>query len=316
MPQEQRPLPAEPLGNALQGNANIKMRPVANDARTLRDLCSTLNNPAITGAQIPADEKAAIDQLVAANQAIPSDVPGASPVKESTSIVHGAGQSLNQIPNTPALTIKPQLTKVFLTGRAGGADEVASKTGAYVINLRTLIESQMRDNFGATPTPALVKEFQAWSTGIVSAQYPQTLTRTLLEALIRKSYPTFGTPDYWIGLIFDRVDQVIAQVANRVVITGIDSLANFKALQKAGFAHYHVMLSNISAQNKTLTPDPLSDALDNDVIKKISFQRQGGRLHVVWNDDQPSPSPRFYSLPEFLSEFAEPAVAEGEVEIQ
>lgn len=316
MQKEQRPLPAESLGGALAGNEKIKIKPTQNDAHVLRELCGTLNNPLITGAQIPADEKAAIDQLVAANQAIPSDVPGASPSPESTSIAQSAAPVLNRITNTPALTVKVPLVKVFLTGRAGGAEEVARQTGAYVINLRTVIEGQMRDTFGATPTPALVKEFQAWSSGVVSQQYSQTLTRSLLEALIRKTFPTFGQPDYWIKLVTDKADQVLAQTNSRVVVVGIDSLANFKALQKSGFSHYHVMLSNATAQNKTLSPDPLSDALDNDVIKKISFQKNGSRLHVVWNDVQPSPSSRFYSLPEFLSEFSGPVVQEGEIEIQ
>ena len=290
----------------LSGNSAIKLKPSANDARALRELCGTLNNPLITGAQVPAEERAAIEKMLTSQTPLVPNSP------ESMSTVPDAAPASNQGPPTPALTVKQPLEKVFLTGRAGGADEVARQTGAYVVNLRTLIERQLRDTFGTVPTPALVKEFQAWSTGIISPQYPQTLPRILLEALLRKTFPTFGQPDYWINLVVEQA----TKAGGRVVVTGIDSIANFKALQQAGFSHYHVMLSNITAQNKTLSPDPLSDALDNDVIKKISFQKQGSRLHVVWNDNQPSPSSRFYALAEFLAEFSGPVVREGDVEVQ
>jgi len=301
-------MPQEKTGpmSELSGNSAIKLKPSANDALALRDLCGTLNNPLITGAVVPPEEKAAMEKL------LQSPTPLVPNTRESTSIAPAAAPVSTPESPTPALTVKHPLNKVFLTGRAGGAEEVARQTGAFVLNLRTLIETQMRSTFGTVPTPALVKEFQAWSSGVVSAQYPQTLTRTLLESLIRKSFPTFGQPDYWINLVVEQAEKT----GGRVVVTGIDSIANFKALQQAGFAHYHVMLSNVTAQNKTLSPDPLSDALDNDVIKKISFQKQGARLHVVWNDNQPSPSGRFYSLAEFLGEFSGPIVREGDVEIQ
>lgn len=208
------------------------------------------------------------------------------------------------------------MTKVFLTGRLGGADVVARQTGAFVINMKNLVESQMSQVFGSKPTPAIAAEFSAWSQGVVTPQIPMTLTRTLLESLLKQKFPSFGQPDYWIALIEAAAAEALAR-GTRVVVTGVDTLANFKGLQKKGFVHYHVMLSNVTAQNlPAASPDPLANALDNDVIKKISFQREGQRLHVVWNDNQPAPSGRFYSLPEFLAEFQAPAIAEGDIEVQ
>src|SRR6185295_3609568 len=124
MPQETKlnaPTPSEPMGNALAGNANIKLKPSQNDARVLRDLCGTLNNPAITGAQIPPEEKAAIDALVA------SPVP--TQKTESISTAPVAAPALTPERPIPALATKQALVKVFLTGRAGGADEIARQTG-------------------------------------------------------------------------------------------------------------------------------------------------------------------------------------------
>jgi hypothetical protein len=314
------PQPNATLGNALAGNAQIKIKPSGDDVLAATDLCRTITNPRLTAEMSPADVEDTVANLVAAQAAIPlakNERPpvGASPSPESTPIAQAASQSLTPIAPIPVLAVKTPLVKVFLTGRLGGDDEVARQTGAFVINMKNLVESQMKQVFGSTPTPAIAAEFSAWSQGVVTPQVPMTLTRTLLESLLKQKFPTFGQPDYWIAL----VDEIAARQLEkglRVIVTGAGTTANFKGLIKSGFVHYHVMLSNVTAQNRTASPDALSTALDNDVIKKISFQRDGTRLHVVWNDNQPSPSGRFYSLPDFLAEFQGPSIAEGEVEIQ
>ena len=311
-----------PLGNALAGNENIKIRPTGNDVMAANELCRTISNPRLTAEMNPTDANETIENLAAATAAIPlaKNERLAAPVsRESISTVQPAAPQSNPVAPAPVqaapLAIKQPTTKVFLTGRLGGADVVARQTGAFVINMKSLVESQMRQVFGSTPTPAIAAEFAAWSQGIVTPQVPMTLTRTLLEALLKQKFPTFGQPDYWVALVESLAAEHLAR-GSRVVVTGVDTTANFKALVKKGFVHYHVMISNTTAQNLPAQPDPLATALDNDVIKKISFQREGQRLHVVWNDNQPAPSGRFYSLPEFLAEFQGPSIAEGEVEIQ
>jgi hypothetical protein len=313
-----------PLGNALAGNENIKIRPTGNDVMAANEVCRTIMNPRLTQEMNPSDANETVENFAAATAAIPLaknerlSAP-VSALKESTYTVSDAAPASNpaqQIaPPVQPLAVKAPLTRVYLTGRAGGAEEVARQTGAVVINLKSIVESQMRQTFGSIPTPAIAAEFSAWSQGIVDSKTPQTLTRTLLESLLKQKFPTFGQPDYWIAIVEGLAKDALAK-GQRVVVTGIDTVANFKALGKKGFVHYHVMLSNVTAQNRQMSPDSLSTALDNDVIKKISFQRDGQRLHVIWNDNQPAPSSRFYSLPDFLAEFAAPAIGEGEVEIQ
>jgi len=47
--------------------------------------------------------------------------------------------------------------------------------------------------------------------------------------------------------------------------------------------------------------DALAAALNADVTKRISAQPRGSKLRVIWNDTVPAPSPRLYSVAEFLS---------------
>ena len=318
MPQE-TPLAKPSMGSALAGNENIKIRPSGDDAMAAEQLCRTITNPRLTAEMSPQDLEDTVGNLVAAQSAIPlakNERLAAPASRESTSIASNVAPVSNQVqqtaPPVQPLAVKQPLVKVFLTGRLGGDDEVARQTGAFVINMKNLVESQMKQVFGSAPTPAIAAEFSAWSRGEVSPQVPMTLTRTLLESLLKQKFPTFGQPDYWVALVEKIAGEHLAQ-GQRVIVTGAGTTANFKTLIARGFVHYHVMLSNVTAQNRTASPDPLSTALDNDVIKKISFQREGPRLHVVWNDNQPAPSGRFYSLPEFLAEFQGPAIADGEV---
>jgi hypothetical protein len=299
----------------LAGNSKIKIVPSGNDAMAASEICRTITNPKLTAEMSEADASETIENLVAAQSAIPmapSERRAAPASRASISTAPVAEQPLR--PEPAPLAVKQPLTKVFLTGRLGGAEEVARQTGAVVINMKNLVDAQIKQVFGIVPTPAITAEYSAWSQGVNSVQVPMTLTRALLESLVRQKFPTFGQPDYWIALVENIAAEAIAK-GLRVVVVGVDTAANFKALAAKGFVHYHVMLSNVTAQNRTASPDPLATALDNDVIKKISFQRNGQRLHVVWNDNQPSPSGRFYALPEFLAEFQGPAIAEGEITV-
>jgi hypothetical protein len=315
-------MPSAPLGDALAGNEKIKIRPTGNDVLAASEACRTIMNPRLTAEMNPSDAVETIENLAAAQSAIPraKNERLAAPIsRESISIALPVAPPSSPAPVAPvappALAIKQPLTKVFLTGRLSGGEEVARQTGAFVIDMNNLVSSQMKQVFGSQPTPAIAAEFSAWSQGIITPQIPMTLTRTLLESLLKQKFPAFGQPDYWVALVENLASEALAR-GQRVVVTGAGTTANFKALLNKGFVHYHVMLSNVTAQNRTAQPDPLATALDNDVIKKISFQRDGQRLHVVWNDNQPAPSGRFYSLPEFLAEFQGMPIAEGEVEIQ
>src|SRR6266566_845281 len=235
MPQETLPKPT--LGNALAGNENIKIRSSGNDSMAVNDVCRTITNPKLYQEMSPSDVNDTVENLVAAQSAIPLAknerlVAPVSRASISTAPVAAPASNPAPIPAPAApLAIKQPLTKVFLTGRLGGADEVARQTGAFVINMKSLVESQMRQVFGSQPTPAIAAEFAAWSQGIVTPQVQMTLTRTLLESLLKQKFPTFGQPDYWVALVENIAGEALAK-GQRVVVTGADTTANFKALIK------------------------------------------------------------------------------------
>lgn len=272
----------ESIKQMLQNAPPVKVSR-SNDIMALRGILGELNNPNLTGAVVPPEEKEAMEKILSSSPELPSPLPTAPHEPE------------------PALTApRAALNKIFLTGRAGGPEQVA---GAVGINLRTLVENQVKELFGFTPTPALLSEYQAWASGTVNPQYPQTLSRALLESLVRSKQPGFGSAEYLLSLAKVRAEALAAQ-GKLAIIIGVDSVPGFKLLQRNGYTHFHVMMSNATASNRPSSPNAVSDAMDNDVIKKISFQRDGKRLRVIWLDSQPAPSNRFYSLQDFQRELA------------
>lgn len=250
-----------------------------------------------------------MDALLSSGKAIPD-----SPAATATGLAAVPSTVLSPSLPRPASSAAP-LTKVFLTGRAGGPEEVSVQVVALRISMRSLVESQMNKLFGSPTSPVVVNEFRAWASGVVSSAYPMTLTRILLESLIRKQVPNFGQPDYWLKSVISQA-QAANDAGRPVIVTGVEDVPTFKLMQQAGFTHFHVMLSNMTAMNKQLVPNQLSDALDNDVVKKISADRQGSKLRVIWNDTQPCISGRFYSVQDFNKEFATEVIQEGEVSVQ
>lgn len=249
-------------------NDQVKTKPAGvsqHDARTMRDLIATLNNPAITGAVVPVVEKEPAPSALEKSEALPA--------------------------------FREPFTKVLLTGRAGKPAEIAARTGGAVLDLRHLVSTHLAALLGFSPAGnSLAKEFEAWAGGVVSQQYPETLSRLFWVNFLRHNgFKTFGTEGYWTAVALKEA----TAAGLPVVVHGVDTSAGFKELQKNGFTHFHVMCSS-----KTVTAsDPLNLALDNDCIKKISAQKTGNRLRVIWADDSvPAPSPRFYSVNDFLGE--------------
>src|SRR6266581_1770990 len=103
-----------------------------NDAAMMRDLCATLNNPLISGAVVPPEEKAAMDALLTAGKAIPES-PVTQPEVPSRGLAFLVAKSGD---DSPPISSRTPLTKVFLTGRAGGPEEIASQASALRISMR------------------------------------------------------------------------------------------------------------------------------------------------------------------------------------
>jgi hypothetical protein len=150
------------------------------------------------------------------------------------------------------------------------------------------------------PPAAVVTEFRKFGDGEFAASL---LNLYLLGHVRRNRHLDFGTPGFWARWVLEYIPSS-ADNAPQLVVVGLRTTAEFKALQEAGFKHFHVMATPGTAQRRTPkeyngTLSQLSQALDNDTHRKISAQRQGQRLNVVWNDDAVSPSGRFIPAKDF-----------------
>jgi hypothetical protein len=82
----------------------------------------------------------------------------------------------------------------------------------------------------------------------------------------------------------------------------------------AGFKHYHVVTSTntmAARQQRKNADNRLALSLDADVIKKLSSNRQGPRLNVIWNDTTPA-SPRVFTVAQWLQDVTAEAAQTGE----
>lgn len=234
-----------------------------------------------------------------------SDIPRSVIEPEDTRL-HGpaATKSLPESP-VPASAPTPAPQKILLTGRTGvGKDYIASRlTGAHVLNLRDPILMWAAEIFpGRTPEQfaGLVQTMHAWGTGEVSDKFPITPARALALKMARETWgEKFGTANFWINRVISVVDQKDGQK----VVTQVDTVEEFHALIAAGFAHYHVICSSMgynSRPKRTGANDSLAAALDQDVIKKISAQRNGPKLRCIWSDSVAPISGRLMLVDEFV----------------
>lgn len=222
---------------------------------------------------------------------------------------------------SPAVTPPPAppLTRLLLTGRSlAGKHFIAQQAGCVVVSLNQLIQQVGKTAFdGVTPGEQFTESVRAWGEGEVSDKHPLTPLRWLFVEAMRRRVDTggtdqnvFGRPGYW-AKVFERS---LEDSTVRLAIVDVGTEAEYKALVRMGFSPYHVLCSNGTFQARSShkaasTDAPLSRAFDANVIKQISVDRNGKKLRVIWNDNAPSPSGRFLSVPEFLAKLAPAAPA-------
>lgn len=287
----------------------------AAEAKALEMTIREMNNPALTGAVVPPEEVANIQQILKTANVLE---PAPSALQDSRGATLPPSDPALQMPAptpdsapTPRQISGPR-TKILLTGRTGaGKSFVAAQTRAHVLEFDTPIRSFIRGVLGANADgPAadpLVDALLAWGDGVVSAAYPLTPTRLLFVQKAKEEHPTFGQPGFWRQSFLDRVAQTLAQTAEQVIITGVKTSEDFHALVAAGFVHYHVVCSSNTYVNRPKRKninDGLAAALDQDVTKKISQNRQGDKLRCIWSDVVAPPSSRVLTVAEWLQEIA------------
>jgi hypothetical protein len=194
--------------------------------------------------------------------------------------------------------------RFFFTGRTGvGKDWLAGQIKAKVLDSSAPLVAAAREIFPqatkAEHFAGLFPTIYAWGEGTIDKNYPLTPARWLFVQAMQGKWGGFGTPGFWVRLLVESS----AAIEGRVAITNVSTPGAFKALKDAGFTHFHVMTSPAAYMQRNKRPgsdDRLANALDQDAIKKVSAQRQGEKLPVVWNATEAPPSARLWTVQEFL----------------
>lgn len=326
-------MPVEKMQDALkpqQLKRPMDKSQMGGEVAALNSLLSLLNNPNITGAEVPKEEKELLDRrgatMIIADPVMASDVPESS---HRRSVLNTPTQ-----PQPIARAASPlNASKIFYTGLIGaGKDYIAAQTGATIFGFADSLYHLAEYFFGVTVNategktlPGIRAFLQAagqWGRGERSEQYPFTPARACFVSMIRslgeadrfdKTYAVnwseYGrNKDIWLDAVSLRVGLLLSEKPDtRVAITNVRFVNEYKRLQELGWTHYHVMASPETRAKRvpvggksTDMSEGLANALNNDAMKKISQQPRGAKFRVIWNDTVPSPSPRLYSVAEFL----------------
>lgn len=322
----------------------LKTRPGAqsSDVAALSGLLDFMNNSEITGAVIPAgeDPKEALRAKPIAAAAAPT-IPEFSDPLANIEIPDSPQDFVPPVPPPPVVaapTAPPN--RLFFTGNLGvGKDYLANAAGLKVFGVADPLYAIAEYFFGVTINSAEGKGLHGARAflqavgqigrGVISEQYPLTPARANLIEVCRRlgaagefggrhgvDWESFGrNNNIWLDAGVCRVDFHLAEHPDaRVAITNVRFDHEFKALQSAGWAHFHVMLGSktwiMRLAKLGLTPDSpqlkdvserLASNFNAGVVKQLSAQKQGPMLRVVWCDENSAPPwPRVHTVQSFL----------------
>lgn len=299
------------------------------DVAALNALLGIINDPNITGAQVPRGVN-----VKATTDVISQDKSGATLPPSSLPVT--APAPITPPPSIPATVAPRNPQKIFYTGLMGaGKDYVAEQTDATIFGFADPLYHLAEYFFGITVNahegkdiPGVRAFLQAagqWGRGEVSEQYPLTPARACVVVMVRSlgeigrfdskhciNWAEYGkNKDIWLEGVNRRVSAFLeSDSAARVAITNVRFTNEFKRLQELGWTHYHIMCSpetrakRVTVTNPKDVSEALATALNANVTKQISAQPKGSKLRVIWNDTISSPSSRMYSVAEFLREIA------------
>lgn len=299
---------------------------LGNDVAALNGLISMLNDPALTGADVPKG----VNPMGAARAGF----------KESVATVDAevppAGAPATEVVPPVSITVNPR--RLFFTGRLfAGKDYCAAQAEATIFGIADPLYYLATHFFKVPVTatenkdlPGMRAFLQAvgqWGRGTSNEQYPFTPARATFVTMIRSLYAAgvlhgsavdwdnFGhNENIWIDACLKRAEPC----TGRAAITSVRFADEFNRVRAEGWRHWHVMTSQATWRTRLaarkLTPDSvavkdtserLAMSLDADVIKKISAQPRGNKMRVIWNDPAVAPpSNRLYTINEFLQEAA------------
>jgi hypothetical protein len=217
---------------------------------------------------------------------------------------------------SPVALARPE--KIFLTGLPGtNILPLLDKADVHLFNVRDVVATALKavGQLNGIPPAAIVNEFRKFGDGEYLLNLSNLFTLGQIRRLLGAS---FGTPAYWVRSVLSDVGTSVACDGKQVIVVGIRTAAEFKQLVESGFTHYHVMCSPATRMPRVKPEElasQLSVKLDADVQQKISRQRTGPRMNVVWNDSVVPPVQRFFSAEIFRKEVVgiEPVVVESDL---
>lgn len=306
---------------------------LSNDNATLRALTGMLNNPLITGAEVPkggVEEKYdAPSGKDGATLPIPSSPLNDFPLPAET---QPAAIVITTAPVAPVPPIPSKIgLRLCFTGR--GLSDICTAIGATEFNISGPVFSlalkffpgqiQHTDGTYAPGAESFVATLKAWGSGEISAAYPITPARAIFIQMIKSlagiknSLPSAvdwnkfgGDEGFWIDSCVNAAKSYAEEFPYaRIVVTGLSTKHEFEYVRTQGFTHWHAMARPGVGGNV----DALCSFLDNDVTKQISNQRNGARLRCIWKDTVAPTSQRLWSMSDFAAAAAysrpQPSVA-------
>lgn len=313
--------------NELTSDKTIKMK---RSKDNLAPLLGLLNNPAVTGAELPTGTS---------DEATP--MPG-DPIFEAPTTVAEVLAEANgpmAVRSRVAATDipqprKPLMPRVFTTGRMKvGKDFLLNGAGFDILGFADPLYQLSHYFFGEHPkdlTRDFLQKCGQWGRGDVSPRYPLTPERATFISMVRSlgdsgafdtfnsevDFATFGEDkNIWIAALLRRAEKY-ARAHAQLGVSNCRYQNEFDLLKSAGFTHFHVMASPASwlvrmkkdglDPNSALAKDvseKLAMDFDAAVYKTIARQRVGPKLRVVWCDDVVRPpSNRLLTIAEFKRE--------------
>lgn len=281
----------------------------------LNSLVSFINDPALTDPNYDPSVR-----RIAPPPTPPSlpPVPKTKPVVQTPVTAHFNGQ------------------KVFYTGQLGvGKDHIAEKSGAIIFGFADPMYQVASHFFGVEVTATKNKDLPGmrqflqilgqWGKGIVNEQYPYTPARACFITMIRSlgafgkfdpsvKWDEYGTKEsLWTDSLVRRA--ATAPADRRIAATNARFDVEFNALSEASWTHFHIICSPATwakrLATKKLTPqskelndisEQMAIKMNRGVAQMLKTDPTGPKIKCVWNDDAPCPSPRLFTLNEFLSE--------------
>lgn len=297
------------------------------DTASLNALCAFLNNPAVTGAEVPKGESTKV--IV---ETTPTDISGATMIASDPATTGGP---VTVMPEAAPVPPAPQnFSRLFFTGRLGvGKDHMAGLIGAEVHGLSEPLYAMASYFFGIQVDANTNKELPGireflqkvgmWGRRHIANDYPLSPERAVFIDTIQRigadafdsklgvSWHHYGTDEnLWLDAAIVRM---ALSEAPRQAVTNVRFANEFKRMSEQGFINWHVMTTPAELQSRQAkrgvkpgeaslkdVSEALADALDRQVVKTVSAQKNGPMLRVIWNSNTPPPSPRLWTVAQFV----------------